>query len=217
MKAGYTFLVAVVDRSASMSSMAREMQDGLNRLVSEQAALPGECNVTLVQFDDVVETVASCVPAGRVTPYRLVPRGNTALLDAVGSTIAKVGDVLAAIPEADRPEKVVFLVATDGYENASREYQRAQVQEMIRVQTEQYKWEFVYLGANVDAFAEAAALGMTTANSMDYSPDNLGVVMRMASSKVGEYRAGLAASLAWTGDERDAAEKAGKTSTGGTV
>lgn len=158
-KPNYTHLSLIVDRSGSMVSIKDDAEGGINTLIKEQAEVPGEITVSLYHFDTVYEKVFGPIPASDAPVYRLVPRGGTALLDATAKAIVETGEFLAGLPENQRPDKVIFVVATDGQENSSREYNRQQVKDMVDVQTKDYKWEFIYLGANVNAFAEAHSLG----------------------------------------------------------
>lgn len=153
-------LTVVLDRSGSMHVCQSDAEGGLNRFVEDQKKRPGEALFTLVQFDTEYEFVHRAVPIGKVPHCSLVPRGNTALLDAVGRAIVETGERLAKMPEADRPGLVVFVIITDGQENSSREFTKTKVQEMISHQQDVYKWQFIYLGANQDAFAEAGDLGI---------------------------------------------------------
>lgn len=166
MKDGTTEIVVLLDRSGSMGSAKRDIIGGFNRFVAEQRKLPGEARLTLVQFDSQGphEVVHDRVPLARVpdlTDATYVPRGMTPLLDAMGWTIDHAGQALAALPEAERPATVVFVVATDGEENASREYSKAALRDKVVMQQDTYSWKFLYLGANQDAFAEAHKYGIT--------------------------------------------------------
>ncbi len=162
-------ITVILDRSGSMQSIQSDAEGGLNAFISKQKEQPGRANFTLVQFDDKYEVVHSGVPIRQVPHCKLVPRGNTALLDAVGRTINEVGDRLSKTPESDRPGLVVIVILTDGLENASREFSSAKIKEMIDHQREVYKWQFTYLGANQDAFAVAAKMGIPTAGTSPYA------------------------------------------------
>ncbi len=132
------------------------------------------------------------------------PRGSTPLLDALGQTIISTGRTLAAIPEAKRPDKVVFVVITDGEENASHQFTKARVKEMIDHQTGKYNWKFIYLGANQDAFAEAGAVGIAMATAANYSPARTVAAFAGTSANVASYRrSGRAASLEYSDDQRE--------------
>ncbi len=155
-----TDITVVIDRSGSMDSCRADAEGGFNAFVAAQAALPGKALLTLVQFDTEYEFVHRGVPIKDVPPYSLVPRGGTALYDAVGRAILETGARLAAMPEAQRPGLVLFAIITDGEENSSREISGARLKEMIEHQTAQYAWQFSYLGANQDAIMAAAKMGI---------------------------------------------------------
>ena len=156
-------IVVVLDRSGSMSSVLDDTIGGFNTFVDEQKRAEGQARMTLTRFDHEYEIVyerleiAAVLALDRAT---FVPRGQTALLDAVGRTISAVAGRIAAGEESDRPFKVVFVILTDGQENASREFTRTQVLEMIREKRERAGWEFVFLGAGPDAVREATAVGI---------------------------------------------------------
>src|SRR5262249_34920935 len=152
MRKDLTDITVVVDRSGSMAACQSDAEGGLNTFINEQKRLPGESLFTLVQFDTEYEFVHKGIPIRDVPPYHLVPRGSTALLDAVGRAIIETGERLRNMKEADRPGLVVFVILTDGQENSSREFQLAKIKEMVQHQQDVYKWQFTYLGANQDAF-----------------------------------------------------------------
>src|SRR5213593_4061464 len=167
-----THIAVLLDRSGSMADVKDETISGFNYFLKEQKSAGDNASFTLVQFDsestDVVHEARPVrdVPDLNQDTYR--PRGSTPLLDALGSTINSTGRTLAAIPEANRPDKVVFVVITDGQENASHQFTKARVKEMIDHQTGKYNWQFVYLGANQDAFAEAGAVGIAMAHAANF-------------------------------------------------
>lgn len=182
-------IVVVLDRSGSMQTIQKDMVGGFARFVEEQRAQPGQCEMSLYQFDDAYDVVYERKPIADVPPLALVPRGSTALLDAVGKTIAAVGEQLAAAPEAQRPGAVVVLVITDGHENASKEWTRAKVAALVREQEKSYNWRFVYLGADAAAFAEAASMGIAQASS--YSTQNVGGAYGATSRGIGSFRSAV--------------------------
>jgi len=149
-----------------MHSIQKDAEGGINNLIKEQAAVPGEITVSLYQFDTVYERVFGPINASDAPLYGLHPRGMTALLDATARAITETGEYLTSKPESERPSKVVFAIVTDGAENSSREVNKAQVKEMVTKQTNEYNWEFVYIGANLDAMAEANSMGI--ASSVQY-------------------------------------------------
>lgn len=170
MKKDLTLIAAVLDRSGSMQSIARDMEGGLFSLIQDQQKEPGECRITLAQFDDQYEVIADYVDAKSITtPYRLIPRNMTALNDAIGKTITSVGQRLAAQRESDRPEHVIFVIITDGMENASQEWTQPAVASLVKEQQEKYNWQFIYLGANQDAMAVGATYNFEGAAVMDWA------------------------------------------------
>lgn len=177
-----TEIVCVIDRSGSMRTMCAEAIGGFNHFLEEQKRLPGKAQLTLVQFDHLYEVMHASKPISDVPPLNpstYVPCGTTALLDAVGRTVDDVGTRLSGLPEAQRPSKIIILIITDGYENASHDYSAQRVREMITHQRETYSWEFVFLGANVDAFAEAAKLGIQ--HTATYAASGVGTSQAYAS------------------------------------
>lgn len=204
----YRHYVLVIDRSGSMVPIAAETQNGIRQFVIDQRDLPGRATLSLYQFDHEHETIHDFTPLRDVAPYTLVPRGNTALLDACGFAITTVGEKLAAMSESERPGKVIVVIATDGQENFSREYKLSQVRDMITRQREEYKWEFAYIGANQDAFAEAGAMGIPKMSSMDYAHTNSGThsAWLANSAAATRYAGGQSASMDYTEEERAASK-----------
>ncbi len=189
MRTDLTDITLVVDRSGSMGSVREDAEGGVNAFIAEQAKQPGEAMLTLVQFDTEYEFVHRGVPVVEVPKYELVPRGMTALLDAVGRAVNETGERLANMPEQDRPGLVVVVVMTDGLENSSREFTKKQLQQMIEHQQDVYDWQFTFLGANQDAFAEASAMGIHALSAANYSPDKVAAAWSGTARKVGRMRA----------------------------
>lgn len=161
MKKDYTHLSLVVDRSGSMGTIKEDAQGGVNTLISEQAAVEtGNITVSLYEFDNRYDKVFGPVAASEAPEYVLSPRGSTALHDSIFKAMADTGDWLRELDEAERPSKVIFTIVTDGGENASREVKLDQLKAAITEQTDKYDWEFVYLAANVDAFATGGGMGI---------------------------------------------------------
>jgi uncharacterized protein YegL len=178
MKKDYTHLVGILDRSGSVAKVIDDMRGGYNAFLDEQAKLAGTCTVTTVVFDDeitVVDDFIDIYAAKRLNSVNYYARGMTALLDAVGKTVNMVGAKLSALPESDRPEFIVVYINTDGYENASREFNRAQINQMVKEQETKYNWKFLFLGANIDSFAEASSIGIS--NSASYVQTTSGVAV----------------------------------------
>jgi Mg-chelatase subunit ChlD len=171
----YTAIALVVDRSGSMASIATDASGAISHFIKDQREQPGRTTVKLVQFDDQYDVVYPSTDIHQVPEYQLVPRGNTALLDAIGRTVTDFGHELAALPEANRPSTVIVVVQTDGLENASRNYGREQIAGMIQNQEANYGWKFVYLGANQDAIAVGQAMGFHGHSTMDYMASGAGV------------------------------------------
>ena len=180
MKQGYTHITVVLDRSGSMGSIAEDTVGGFNTFLEEnkKTAKPGD-TFSLMQFDTVLEYVYKNVPIADVKPLvngeTFVPRGMTALLDGMGKTIQETGDFLRTMKEEDRAENVIFVVITDGGENASKEYKHAQIKNMIKTQTDDFNWKFTFLAANQDAIAVGGSYGFAAAASMTYGANKQGV------------------------------------------
>ena len=166
-----TELVFILDRSGSMHSLTSETIGGFNSLVEKQKK-EGNAYLTTVLFDNTCETLHDHIDIRRVpvlTSNEYYACGSTALLDAVGKTIDSIGHRLSQTPEDERPGKVIFTITTDGYENASKEYSLARVKEMITHQRNVYNWEFVFLGANIDAVETAGSLGISPQMAKTYT------------------------------------------------
>lgn len=164
-------IAALLDRSGSMQSIAADMCGGFDAFIAKESAYPGTTLVTLAQFDDRYEVVYENQAISAVPALRLEPRGMTALFDAVGRFITEVGAALAALPEEDRPGAVTVLVITDGHENSSREWTRDAVRDLVAQQETQYSWDFVFLGANMDAVDVGTGLGFAAGKSLTFDPD----------------------------------------------
>lgn len=174
MNPNLTEIVFILDRSGSMEAMVEPAISGFNRLLREQQQTPGSARFTLVLFDDQYEVPVDSLPIAEVveldtTTY--VPRGSTALLDAIGRTIDALGAKLHATPEAERPGQVIVAILTDGMENASTQFSWQQVSARIRRQTNAYQWQFLFLGANQDAIATAGRMSIQAVNSTNFAMD----------------------------------------------
>ncbi|AWY05414.1 DNA ligase [Microbacterium phage Metamorphoo] len=197
-----TLLALIADRSGSMTSIARDMNGGIATLLAEQGRQPGALAVDIWTFDDHVEHPFDWVRPDDVKADIIVPRGRTALNDAVGTAIVSIGERLAAMDEDDRPHKVIVCVVTDGAENASTEYTLDRVQELVKTQTEQYGWEFMYLAANVDAFATGGAYGFAKGSTMSYGATSAGAASSLAAASAGITRSRLGGAADFTDAER---------------
>ncbi len=199
-----TELVLVVDRSGSMASIASDASGGINNLLREQRGVEGNCFVTLTQFDSIYEIVHDRVEVRSVPNYELRPRSMTALLDAVGRTIEYVME--RRCERCDTDKRVVFVIVTDGHENSSKEFSLDRVRGLIDVQ-KKAGWEFVFLGANLDAFQAAGRLGITHADTLQYTASSIGMRSSYAavSSNLTSVRTGASRTMAFTGEQRDSA------------
>ena len=163
-----TMICLILDRSGSMGGRENDGINGVNSFIEEQKKLPDPASIAFVRFDtEATERFRAMQPLADVKPLErseYQPRGGTPLLDAVGKTIAQLEDDW----KAEQPERAILVIVTDGEENSSREYTKAKVKEMIESRQSSGKWAFVYLGANVDAFAEAGSMGFAMANTAGY-------------------------------------------------
>ena len=190
-----TDITFLLDRSGSMASKVTDVIGGWKAFVEKQKTEPGEAKVSLVQFDDQYETPFTAIPIENLSPIIVYsPRGWTALRDAIGRTINNVGERLRSLPASERPTKVVIIVMTDGEENASREFTQDQIKQMVKHQTDNYQWEFLFLGANIDSFAIGASYGVLGINTTNYSYTKGG--MRAMFSTVSNYTSATRAGVA---------------------
>ena len=180
MKTNKSEIIVVRDRSGSMSYIKSDMEGALKELIKEQSRLDGECLFSLFDFDDRFDTVYDAVDINKIKHVELIPRGMTALLDAVGKTINSVGERLAKTKEEDRPKVVIVAVITDGQENSSKEFSREKIQSLIKEQEEKYNWKFMFLGANIDAVAVGQSFGFAPTSSMTYNASPLGTTGMMS-------------------------------------
>ena len=177
MKKNLTVIVFILDRSGSMSGLEADTIGGFNAMIQKQRAEEGEALISTVLFDHAREVIHDRVDVRKVpamTRKDYYVRGTTALLDAVGSAIGHIGNIHKYAREEDRPEKTLFVITTDGMENASRKYSYDRVKAMIQRQKDTYGWEFLFLGANIDAAAEAARFGIDADFAANYHPDAQG-------------------------------------------
>ena len=206
MRTDLTDITMVVDRSGSMESIKSDAEGGINSFIDQQKQEPGEALLTLVQFDTDYEFVHTGKPIKQVSAFKLVPRGSTALLDAVGRAINETGARLAAMEESQRPGLVVFVIVTDGQENSSKEFTRERLRQMIEHQQSVYKWQFTFLAANQDAFAEGASMGIAQDGIAAFSVGKVRGTYDAASKKMSRMRKaageGAAVDNKFTDEER---------------
>lgn len=176
-----TDIVVVLDRSGSMQAVRHDMVGGLNQFVKEQKQHPVGATFSLVQFDTEYETICDCMKLADVGQLDLVPRGCTALLDAIGRTISTTQIRFDKLDDVDKPLKVLFVIITDGHENSSHEFTKKQILEMITQKKDKDNWEFVFLGANQDAIDEGGQIGIGVNQSMTYQPTSQGVKRAFSS------------------------------------
>lgn len=210
-----TDITIILDRSGSMSSVKDDTIGGFNNFLSEQQKIEGEAVLSLVQFDDQYETVyldKDINSAAKLTDATFQPRGMTALFDAVGRTINSVGARLSALTESERPDKVLLVIMTDGFENSSREFNAAKVGEMIKHQRDVYNWQFMFIGANQDAVLSAQEINIPAAAAITYAANEKGtrVAYSMMAQKIGKFRVSNdAAALQIDESDREEQRKAG--------
>ena len=186
-------MVFILNRSGSMAGLEDDTIGGYNSMLAKQKALEGEALVSTVLFDHASTVICDRMPLDQVpemTEEEYFVRGCTALLDAVGGAIHHIGNVHKYAREEDRPEKTIFVITTDGMENASKTYTYGRVQKMIKRQTEKYGWEFLFLGANIDAKAEAGRLGIDEKRAVKYHSDKKGTALnyKVVGEAIAEFR-----------------------------
>lgn len=180
MKTNLTELVFILDKSGSMGGLESDTIGGFNSMLRKQKEAEGECRITTVLFDNRYELLHDRIDINAVsemTDEQYQVGGMTALLDAIGRTIHKIVLVQKNTAEEYRAEKVIFVIITDGAENASKEYTSKKVKKQIEQQKEKYGWEFVFLGANIDAVETAGRFGISADRAIDYVPDGKGTAL----------------------------------------
>lgn len=186
-----TDIICIIDRSGSMQAIKSDAIGGFNQFLESQKKEEGDARLTLVLFNDGYQLLYEAIPLPEVVPLNsdtFVPMGTTALYDAVGKTINTVGVHLNQTPESERPNKVLFVILTDGLENASKEFTNRMIADMIAHQRERYNWEFLFLAANQDAILTAESMNIARGNALDFEANSQGVQtvydkMTMASSR----------------------------------
>ena len=204
-----SLIAVLLDRSGSMESIKSDTEGGFNAFIAEQRNGPRDVRVTLAQFDTEYDVVYANRPLHEVPPLELQPRGMTALYDAVGRLITDVGAELAAMPEHERPGSVMVVVLTDGHENSSKEWTHEAVGAALRRQEREYSWEFMFLGANMDAVEIGEQIGFAADKSITYAATGDGVSTACAASSEGGARDGrpMSSRAAGFSDEERAAAR----------
>ena len=216
MKKGLTELVFILDKSGSMSGLENDTIGGFNSMLEKQKAVDGECYITTVLFDNNYELLHDRIDIKAISPitdreYQV--GGSTALLDAIGRTIHKTGNAQKHTAEDYRAEKVLFVIITDGKENSSREYSSDKVKAQIQRQKEKYGWEFVFLGANIDAVETASRFGIAPDRAQNYHADGEGTALnfRVMSETVATFRACSAMPTGWSDEiQKDYRRRGGR-------
>ena len=200
-------ITVILDRTGSMESIRDDVIGGFNAFLQQQQALPEAASVTLVQFDsqDPYEVLQKVVPIAKVRPLdrqTYSPRACTPLYDAIGRGILDLESALASMPDAARPQHVVFVIVTDGQENASRDFDRARVARLIDAK-KKLAWQFVFLSADLDAFVDAGRLGVDADARLHFSKNKQGndAAWASASEKLSDFRSGRTNKMAF--DDKD--------------
>lgn len=211
-----TWIAAIIDRSGSMAQIKTDTEGGWSTFIAEQRKQPGQCLVTLVEFDHDSSIVYALVPVAEVPDYRLVPRGSTALYDAIGRTVTTLGVRLAALPEDQRPGSVLIPILTDGQENTSVEFNAEQIRQLIQQQQDVYNWVFQFMGANQDAVLAAGQIGIRASHAVTYTGENVAEVFAATSENFsglrGVMRSGGSAADAVAASAYTPAQRAGAVS-----
>ena len=205
MKNNLTEIVFILDRSGSMARLVEDTIGGFNSFIETQKQEDGEALLTTILFDDKYEILHNGVDIKTVKPMttkEYSARGMTALLDAIGKTINTVGDRLNKTKEDDKPSKVIFVITTDGQENMSKEFNQAQIKAMIEHQINTYNWQFLFLGANIDAVGTAQSFGISGQFASNYTANSVGTdsLYSSLSKSVASYRSAGIMDSDWNKD-----------------
>jgi len=202
MKKDLTELIFILDRSGSMGGLESDTIGGYNAMLKKQMEAEGSAYITTVLFDDEYELLHDRINLKGVKPItekEYFVRGTTALLDAVGKSIQKIVNVQRNTSDDEKAEKVLFVITTDGLENASREYSYNKVRAMIEKQKSRYGWEFIFLGANIDAVSEAEKFGIDSSRAAQFHNDKDGIELnyKVVSEAICELRSSKMISRDW--------------------
>ena len=206
MRKGLTELVFILDRSGSMSGLEADTIGGFNSLIAKQKKEEGTALISTVLFDDQAEVLYDRISLDRIEPMndrQYYVRGCTALLDALGGAIHHIGNVHKYAREEDRPKKTIFIITTDGMENSSHRYTYDKVKKMVERQRDKYGWEFLFLGANIDAIEVAGRFGVQANRAVNYECDSEGTQLNyeVLSKAVSRVRTCAAPTAAMAFDE----------------
>ncbi|MBQ1834823.1 MAG: VWA domain-containing protein [Oscillospiraceae bacterium] len=210
-----TEIVFILDRSGSMAGLEDDTIGGFNAMLEKQKKEPGEALLSAVLFDHCSEVVYDRVDLQKIEPMtdkQYFVRGSTALLDAIGGAVHHIENVHKYAREEDRPGKTIFIITTDGMENASREYSYRQVSSMVKHAQEAYGWEFLFLGANMDAIRAAETFGIRADRAVRYECDGVGtrVNYSVVSQAIGSMRSGRGIDADWDAEIRRDYAKRGR-------
>lgn len=212
MKKNLTEIVFVLDRSGSMSGLEKDTIGGFNSMIEKQKKEEGEALVSTVLFDHLTDVIMDRVPIKDVKPLTeddYIPRGSTALIDALGGAIHHIGNVHKYARDEDRPEHTLFVITTDGMENASHYYSSDDVKRMIKRQTDLYGWEFLFLGANIDAVETARIYGIDAMHAANYVSDSCGTRRNFSAmdAAISSVRRGKRVQKDWAREVNEYKEK----------
>lgn len=215
MKKGLTDLVFILDRSGSMSGLESDTIGGYNAMLEKQKKEAGEARISTVLFDNEYELLHDGIDLQEVNPIterEYYVRGTTALLDAIGRTISKIRNLQNHVSEEEIAEHIMFVIITDGYENASKEYTLDKVRMMIEEQRDKHSWEFIFLGANIDAIATAESFGIREDRASNFKADSEGVSLNyeVISEAVSELRVNKSLAKDWKDRIEDDIKKRGR-------
>ncbi len=209
MKADYTHITVILDRTGSMESIRDDTIGGFNAFLNQQKAEPGFATLTLVQFDtqdpyEVVHRFRTLETVPELTRETYVPRAATPLLDAMGRGINDLESSLAKMEEPDKPARIVMVIITDGQENSSREFRKDQIEKMIKEKREKLDWQFVFLSADLAAIGDALATGIRAASAMAFDKNAQGTAAAWASAsaRIADYRAARTKDVSFRPEDR---------------
>ncbi|MBQ7549859.1 MAG: VWA domain-containing protein [Clostridia bacterium] len=215
MKNNTTELVFILDKSGSMAGLESDVTGGFNSMLGKQKKLEGECFITTVLFSNSTETLHDRLPVDEVKELGAEDYcvgGCTALIDAIGETIRHISDIHKYARSSDVPERTMFVIMTDGMENASRTYSSDKVKKMIEDKKKKDDWEFIFMGANIDAVETAGNLGIAPEGSVDFKNDSTGqrLAYEVMNDAVTSYRSGRKLDQSWKAKLQEDVEKRGR-------
>ena len=210
-----TELVFILDRSGSMTGLEKDTIGGFNSMIAKQKKQDGKCYVSTVLFDHETEVIHDRIPldeVGKMTENEYYTRGSTALLDALGGAIHHIGNIHKYARKEDVPEHTLFVITTDGMENASCKYSAEKVKRMIEKEKSKHGWEFLFIGANIDAVSTAARYGISEDRAVNYNADSegTGIVYEAVEASISAVRSGEVLAPSWCASINEDYENRGK-------